>query len=338
MSSSQVAAAASRKPLRLWPGVVIATLALLARFVVPLFAPHLLAYGVVGGVFIAVPAIALWWLFFSRAPWSERLGGLALMAAVVFAASRLVDRSIATGGMGFLFYVLAVPLVACAFVAWAVATRRLEGRARWLTMAAALALACAPWTLIRTGGFSSDFKNDFAWRWSRSPEERLLVQDVEEPAPPAPSPMASAAAQAPAPAVVAAGRPSGRHPRRRWPPRPRPRRRRKPCGRASADRSATAWCAACGSRPIGALRRPSRCGGGRSARPGRRSPSRATSSIPRSSAARTRWSLATTPPPASPCGDTATRRGSGNRTAAPARARRRRCTTAACTRWAGRAS
>jgi outer membrane protein assembly factor BamB len=199
MSSSQAEAAASRKPLRLWPGVVIAVLALLARYVVPFFAPDLLQYGVMAA-FFAVPAIALWWLLFSRAPWSERLGAIALMAAVVFVASRLADKSIAGGAMGFLFYVLAVPIVIFAFVAWAVATRRLAGRARWLTMAATFALACAPWTLIRTGGFDSGFKHDFAWRWSKSPEERLLASAKEEP-PPLPPPSAPSAAPSPASAA-----------------------------------------------------------------------------------------------------------------------------------------
>src|SRR6185295_10181790 len=93
--------------------------------------------------------------------------------------------------------------------------RRLTGGLRWLTMAATIFLACGVFTLIRTGGFTSDFKNDFAWRWSKSAEERLLAQDVEEPAAPVPvpSPMASPAAEvapSPGPPVVApaGGRPS----------------------------------------------------------------------------------------------------------------------------------
>src|SRR6185295_19704888 len=92
--------------------------------------------------------------------------------------------------------------------------RRLTGGLRWLTMAATIFLACGVFTLIRTGGFTSDFKNDFAWRWSKSAEERLLAQDVEEPAPPppAPSPTASPVAEvapgAGQPVVAPAGRPA----------------------------------------------------------------------------------------------------------------------------------
>ena len=59
---------------------------------------------VVGGLLIL-----LWWLFFSRAPWSERLGVTVLMIVALFATSRLVHESIAGGAMGFLFYVWAIP-------------------------------------------------------------------------------------------------------------------------------------------------------------------------------------------------------------------------------------
>ena len=54
-------------------------------------------------------AVILWWLFFSRAAWSERLGALALMIVAMFVTKRLVDVSIATGAQGCLFYFLAIP-------------------------------------------------------------------------------------------------------------------------------------------------------------------------------------------------------------------------------------
>src|SRR5262245_56464710 len=90
---------ALRKPLRLWPGVVIVILQVLGRYVVPVFAPGFLVYGVLGGVAGGL-LILLWWLFFSRAPWVERLGAILLMIVSLFATSRLVDKSIATGAMG----------------------------------------------------------------------------------------------------------------------------------------------------------------------------------------------------------------------------------------------
>ena len=67
--------------------------------------------------------IALWWLFFSRAPWLERLGAIAVMAAALFATRFILHPSIAGGMMGFMFYVYAIPVLAIALVAWAALTR-----------------------------------------------------------------------------------------------------------------------------------------------------------------------------------------------------------------------
>ena len=51
---------------------------------------------------------------------------------------------------------------------------------RWLSFAGMVVLACSPFTLIRTGGFTSDFDHDFHFRWSKTAEERLLAQ-AEDP-------------------------------------------------------------------------------------------------------------------------------------------------------------
>src|SRR5687768_11485682 len=74
-----------RKPLRLWPGVLFAVLLVLARFVIPTIAPDLfiaeMPITLLGtfGALLASLAIFVWWLFFSRAPWIERLGAFVLM-------------------------------------------------------------------------------------------------------------------------------------------------------------------------------------------------------------------------------------------------------------------
>jgi outer membrane protein assembly factor BamB len=170
----------TRKPLRLWPGVVIAILQCLVTFGIPVFVPDATLVGVLA-VPIGALAIVLWWVFFSRAPWSERLGAVGLMVAGLFATSRIIDKSIATGAMGFLFPVLAVPVVSLALVVWAVATRRLSDGPRRATMVATILLACGVWALVRTGGFTaSSFQNDLHWRWTKTPEERLLAKSGNE--------------------------------------------------------------------------------------------------------------------------------------------------------------
>ena len=185
MTSVPIDEPTRRKPLRLWPGVVLAGLLVLVRFGLPLVEPEQSMIAVLGGLAAAL-GIVLWWVFFSRAPWPERVGAVALMVVAVAATPLVLHESIATGAMGMLFYLLAIPGLSLAFVAWAVAARRLSTGPRWAAMVAVILLACGAWALVRTSGFTGSGDSDFAWRWSETPEERLLAETADEPAAPPP--------------------------------------------------------------------------------------------------------------------------------------------------------
>ena len=200
-----------RKPLRLWPGVTAAVLLVLVGFVMPIFVPAYAGLGMILAVLCALIVI-LWWLLFSRARWYERLGAIVLMIAATFAEKYVVHPSIAGGGMGYMAYLLAIPTLSVALVAWAAVSRRLAPGARGAAVVLAVVLGCLPWMLLRTGGITADGRSDLHWRWSMTPEERLLAQADEEPKgpapaeinPPAPSPVADAAKAPAAPAAAAA--------------------------------------------------------------------------------------------------------------------------------------
>jgi outer membrane protein assembly factor BamB len=192
MTIAQTDEPAPRKPLRLWPGVVIAILVGLVRYVIPAVSPDNMVYGVLGGV-VGGFLIVLWWLLLSRAPWFERLGAIALMIVGLFAAKYIVHESIAGGAMGYLLYPLAIPVLGLALVAWAVATRRLPDGTRRAAMVATILAASGAMALVRTGGFTASFHNDIHWRWTKTPEERLLAQSGNEPTAPPPVPAAAEA-------------------------------------------------------------------------------------------------------------------------------------------------
>jgi outer membrane protein assembly factor BamB len=164
-----------RKPLRLWPGIAILILQWLARFVLPVVVPGALYYGVIGGVLGGL-LIVLWWAFFSRAPWPERVSAILLMFFGLFATLGVADKSIATGAQGMLLPLLAIPFLCLAFVGWAVASRHLPDGPRRATMVLTIMIACGVWALVRTGGLTANFNNDLHWRWTKTPEERLLAE------------------------------------------------------------------------------------------------------------------------------------------------------------------
>jgi outer membrane protein assembly factor BamB len=182
MPAAQTAQPIHPKPLRLWPGAVAAALLFIVGFVYPLVVPGggaIAIFGGLAGAFI----VLLWWLFFSRAPWVERLGAIVLAAVALFVTSRLVDESIAGGMMGMMPFIFGIPLLSLALAASVVLSRHLSSGLRRASIAVAILLACGAMTLVRTGGLSGDADLDLHFRWTPTPEERLLAQDPLQSAP-----------------------------------------------------------------------------------------------------------------------------------------------------------
>jgi outer membrane protein assembly factor BamB len=171
----------SRQPLRLWPGVVLVALQWLAWLVVPLVVPGFGAFALLGAVALGL-AVLVWWIFFSRAPWVERVGVVAFMVGAVFVTRYVVHPSIATGMMGMMLPVYSIPVLSLALVAAAAAGRGLARGPRRASLAAAVLLACGAFALLRTGGISGGGDADIHWRWTPTPEERLLARAGETPA------------------------------------------------------------------------------------------------------------------------------------------------------------
>jgi outer membrane protein assembly factor BamB len=176
-----------------WPAIVAVVLLWLFRFGVKALVPGIKGFGyaVMGSLALAL-VLVLWWAFFSRARWRERLAALATMAAALGVTWLLKHDSM------WLPWLLAyaVPVLSLAFVIWAVATRRLPDNVRHATMVATIVIACGAWLLFRQNGINGDHNASFGWRWSPSAEERLLAQTVNEQTAPAPEPTSTTAATA----------------------------------------------------------------------------------------------------------------------------------------------
>jgi outer membrane protein assembly factor BamB len=182
-----------RKPLRLWPAVAIAIVQLLVMFGAPVVAPDAeMPIGLFGSL-VGALAILVWWVFFSRARWAERVGAIILMVVAVLATRTIVHESMAGAGQGYLILILPTPYLALALVAWAVATRRLSDGLRRVSFVAAILLVCAAFAIIRTDGVSGTV-SQFHWRWTPTPEQLLLATANDEPKPLPPS---TAPAEAP---------------------------------------------------------------------------------------------------------------------------------------------
>src|SRR5258708_5322767 len=129
MPISQTEQQTPLKPLRLWPGVVAVTVEWLLWVVVPMVAPGAGIFAMLGAIACGL-AVFVWWLFFSRARWSERVGVILLIVVAVFATFRIVHESIANGMMGMMLPLYAIPALSLALVAGVVAGRRLANGPR----------------------------------------------------------------------------------------------------------------------------------------------------------------------------------------------------------------
>lgn len=174
--------ASTNVKLRLWPGVVAAALVVIG-LLAGLLLPAAMEEGRWAGLFgsmIGTLAIFLWWLFFSRVRWAERLGVMAALIAAWIAMRPLLDPSILGGAMGAL-PVLGFTVFAVALVIWAAAARDASAGVRLGSAVVAMVIAAGFCTLVRTAGMNRGF--EFHWRWTPTPEDRLLAQGNDDPAP-----------------------------------------------------------------------------------------------------------------------------------------------------------
>jgi outer membrane protein assembly factor BamB len=183
MSTKQRHESSPRPLLRLWPGIALAILLVVVRYGLPLIAPEgelfsipLVIFAMLAGVVLGF-AILLWWLFASRASWSERLGALAVTVVAWAATWLVVDESIRGGHMGMMMPLYSIPALGLALVAGAAAGQRLAPRLRGVVVTTALVLGCGVFALLRTDGITGDGASQLHWRWTPTAEQQLLAEE-----------------------------------------------------------------------------------------------------------------------------------------------------------------
>jgi outer membrane protein assembly factor BamB len=167
--------------VRLWPGVVLVIALWALRiwgetgeasrakfFIALLIAPLVTTAGLV-----------LWWLFFSRARFSDRALIVGVFAALAAATVALCGENFPM--MALILY--ALPVVSSVWVGWLVVSPWMAWPWRRSLLIGSLTLACGVFTLLRVDGMDGAFRGTFNWRWTPTPEERLLAEVGRTPQP-----------------------------------------------------------------------------------------------------------------------------------------------------------
>ena len=153
---------------RMWPAALI-VVAYVVTWVAALLGPTMImnAVGVYAAPLAATLLLAIWWLFFSRVPWLERVVGMFLFAAtlawIVFTQSH----------DGLKLLLIALPVLTTSIVAVSLLTARLSARIRRRSVLAVMLGCAVVFPMFRVADVSSSLAPILAWRWSPTPEEAL---------------------------------------------------------------------------------------------------------------------------------------------------------------------
>ena len=158
---------------RLWPAAVLVAIYWLAWGVVNVFLPgtfsqFLTLFWTPMGVAVG---LLVWWLGFSRLPWSSRVWGPACLTIGGLVAVALCHKSMP---FGLLMY--ALPVALTAVVGWTLVTRGATTRSAWMGLAVVSLLAWGYFTLVRFDGITGDFAAERSWRWSPTAEDIFLSE------------------------------------------------------------------------------------------------------------------------------------------------------------------
>jgi outer membrane protein assembly factor BamB len=121
--------------------------------------------------FVLALGILVWWLFFSRQPWVDRLFGPGLLIAGGIATKFLSHKS-----MAFALMLDAIPVAITIVVLTAVVTYALPRPTRWTAIALATVLGWGYYTLLRFDGVTGNLTAVRSWRWSPTAEDNFLKE------------------------------------------------------------------------------------------------------------------------------------------------------------------
>ncbi len=168
------------RPLRLWPGLIVVAILLGMIFIPSWVAPgtYTAFMAMFYAPFVGAPLLLGWWIFFSRAPWLDRLLVPLVAIAVGVAMIYVSDK---TMPFGLMLY--GIPTICTVWVAWLVLSRGMNWSTRRIGLLSVLVLAWGYFGLIRLDGIEGNMKSAISWRWEPTAEDQFLATKPSKPAP-----------------------------------------------------------------------------------------------------------------------------------------------------------
>ncbi len=174
-----------QRRLRLWPGVAIIAVQWIAVKSIELLTRDTEAemmgfMAMMFGPMIGAFAMLVWWLFFSRLNWADRV--IVPAACILFGASIFIFGDESIGAMSLVLY--ALPFTLTAWIVWLVVALWMVPLVRsqplsWPMCRNGLALlfmgTAVYFSLVRFDGVTGGFVAAINWRWTPTAEDKLLA-------------------------------------------------------------------------------------------------------------------------------------------------------------------
>ncbi len=161
------------KPLRKWIPLVLLPLMVVARFVPDMVqnGPAMMWAVAAFGPFLVGLLIMLWWLFASRARWTERLLGLVALIGLFVVVGLVMDPSM----QGPPIIVMTIPLGIAGFAIGLILFSKLLSFKRTIFALVLALFGMSVTALLKNDGVWGNFAFGLDWRWRATPEEQFLA-------------------------------------------------------------------------------------------------------------------------------------------------------------------
>ena len=170
------------QPLRIWVPLILLPLMVLARFLpdlVPNGPGMMWAVAAFGPVLVGL-LVMLWWLFASRARWTERVVGLVALVGLFVVVGLVLDRSM----QGPLIIVMMIPMGIAGFAIGLILFSKWLSFHRTIFALGLALLGISVSALLKNDGVWGNFAFGLDWRWNATPEEQFLASRSSQAAAP----------------------------------------------------------------------------------------------------------------------------------------------------------
>ena len=168
------ASATRRRPVEVWPAVVLVALYWIVYAIPPLLEAPIFASFLTSVVdtLVLTLGFVIWWLISKKITRPERWWGLAVLVGGALAAIAVSQKTLGTVGV----LIFGLPTAFTVWALWLVVGSLAAAQMRTIGLVAVLALTWGAVSMLRMDGLTGDLHAAVTWRWAPKSEDLYLAE------------------------------------------------------------------------------------------------------------------------------------------------------------------